>query len=205
MGRSKRKVEIPNFGKSDAGGDDMPQWNAEASRCTVTIDTCPDAVDTIISMTEIVNNAQAEIKTHRKILDLVTDSARIEAEKDQKFAKTVYATGKNGTLTFTFPNTFASVDVAKEADIRQVLGDEVTDHLFEKGKKVTVRTEKMDALAALLGDRAVEFLQTTEYLAPVKEFRERRFEMRPLLTDEENVKLDAVAKAFSQSPAMKTK
>lgn len=179
--------------------------NPDASRTVLDVHAFPDTVDAMIQCNKRIQEAEAEIKKQRIALDALVSEYRLMKEEQGQFSKTCHVHGTESVITYQFTNNAKSVGVENEAKIRQAFGTEVYDTLFTRTKTVKVKSDKLEQLIARLGKEASEFVEFSEAMTMVSDYREKRFELRSKLDKDVNVKLDMVVNQFAFTPSLKFK
>jgi hypothetical protein len=179
---------------------------------------CPDetilirgqnnATDSAIKAKADIDSAGIALEQARATLEPLAKAARLEAERAGHFTKAVQFQGSEQRATFSFTNAFRSLDLRMRAHLSITVGPDVTDHLFEERERTTLKADKAEELRKILKAQGLDpddFLETDQHLAFNREFRRRRFELRPQLSDAQNNILDHVEESAAARPALTTK
>lgn len=128
-------------------------------------------------------------------------------EKKGKFYKTFIIQSKDGvSAVVLFKNAFSKVDSDMETEMREKLGDEVFNDLYEV---VTVEALKRKPswadLRKALGKRANEFIDKSKHISHRKEFMEMRADLRTQVSTEINKVLDEYTESVQATPDLRLK
>jgi hypothetical protein len=183
----------------------MGSYTAKTSKVTLVVDGLEKEVDELFEAQELVEVGTALIEEMRPTVQDYASDRRVEASANGDFTKTVSLQGSRGAVAFTFGNKFCKIPLADEKAMRADLGDRTFDLLFTRKVSASVKPEALNDLLALLGNDAEDYLDVEETVAPVSEFREKRFELRSELSSELNGKIDEVVEKVQAKPSMKFK
>lgn len=162
-------------------------------------------VDVMAEKKADITAAEGVLATSRKDLDPIVTKYRESLERDGIFTKTVVVRGSETNASYTFKDSYAKIDVSVEKDLQKLLGDQY-DRLFTKKKTVAVKNACMDKLRALAQQHGfLDLLEEDEFLLPVDDFRQARFEARDQLSSAQNKALDDVVKQVSATPSLSFK
>lgn len=198
---AKKILSFPVTADVNANGT----YNPKACKTTLDLRGQEETVDRLLGADAAKQAAEAEIEQCRVILEPVAEQLRNAAETEARFSKTVYLHGSERSATLAYSNHFSRIDTMCERPLQLSIGVDMYGKLFQRKKDVKVNPEKVEDLIRLLGESAKDFLVIDESIGPVKDFRETRFSLRPVMNEVQNQALDSLITQFAYKPSLKTK
>lgn len=154
-----------------------------------------------------MDSGKKGLEAVRKLLEPIAKMTRLEAEKAGRFAARILFQGTQQRASFAFTNSFGAIDASQKPLLAGAIGP-TFDTLFVEQEAMRVRPEKLAELHAAIKATNMnpdDFFVTEKVLRPVEEFRRKRFEIRPALTEAQNDALDATMDQIASSPTLTTK
>ena len=157
-----------------------------------------------------IDSLETDLKTEKTELIEGVGAIRKASELAGDFHKTCsVASADEQAVLVIFQDKYSKIDTKHEPALRTHLSDSKYNELFRRGADIKLRSNtSLDALKALLGDKFEAFsnlVEVTEYLAPEREFMEKRATLRSSMTAEQNVAVDMVIDQCQYAPQVKVK
>lgn len=177
---------------------------AKAKGADVIVTGYEQQVDNLIESKQEMDNWAELMENVRVDLEAVASEARINAEASGIFNRKVVVRGSEKDVKLSFGNAFSKIDMKSIPEIKNQLGKHFDKLFFEK-EVASVIPSQLQRLVDLIenaGHDVDEFLELSKHLAPVPEFRERRFELRHKMTDSQNNAADIIADQAGYRPSL---
>lgn len=161
-------------------------------------------VDSLFSLKENFDKAKVELENARLEVEPLASDLQREEEGKGTFTQKVRLHGTSKDVTISFGDKFSEIDISCKDDIETVLGAYYSD-LFEEREEGELIQTKLDDLRNLItasGRDPDEFLTSKKYIIPVDRFRARRFELRKIFSDSQNVVVDNIVDQTQYRPTL---
>lgn len=162
---------------------------------------CEPLVDRARRLSETIEGLEVELKECEKEIIGQAREIRVNAEKGGVFAKTVIAHGTEAPSRITWTNRFSAIDVACEAQLRELLGTNF-DRLFDVSEWAKIREDSLPRLKALLGAEFAALISTGPQISAKKSLMEARFALRPQYDEAQNDEIDDTLMGVQYKPSV---
>jgi hypothetical protein len=160
-------------------------------------------VDKCVEMSHQIENLETELRIYEtSLIEKCVADKKKAADDDDKFVKTVDIMGTALKMQVQFRDSYSSLDVAMEPALKEIFTDKYPT-LFAKNTGFSLRSEKLEELKTLLGDKFEIFFNKSESLQLADNFQATFFGMRKSFKPEQEAVIEKIKAAIQSKPAIK--